>query len=216
LSYHSIFAKIIYVPADFASIQAGINAAGDGDTVLVVHGTYFEQLTIHDKAIVLSSDFIITQDSSAISQTIIDGNNSTYVIRLESTAGSGTAIIGFTIQNGDDGILPMAHFNLSHNVIRNYSDGIDYETGGGGICQNNTFELNSDDGIDLDGAVDITISNNKIINNGDDGIEIRLHEYSGPLLTAIIKDNIITGNDEDGIQIRFELVWMGHTAIINN
>ena len=58
-----------------------------------------------------------------------------------------------------------------------------------------------DDVIDLDYSVDIVITDNIIRNNGDDGIEIRLHEYSGPILNIIISNNIISGNDEDGLQI---------------
>ena len=57
------------------------------------------------------------------------------------------------------------------------------------------------DGIDLDGATEATIENNIIRNNKDDGIEIRLHEYSGPILTVIIRNNTISGNLEDGIQL---------------
>jgi hypothetical protein len=109
--------------------------------------------------------------------------------------------MGFTIQNATDGIFPHAKFDFLHNIVRNTSDGIDYESGSGGLCQFNVFEMNSDDGIDLDGSVDIVIVDNIIRNNGDDGIEKRLHAYSGPTLNIIIRNNVISGNDEDGIQL---------------
>ena len=55
--------------------------------------------------------------------------------------------------------------------------------------------------LTLDGATEATIENNIIRNNKDDGIEIRLHEYSGPILNIIIRNNTIFGNHEDGIQL---------------
>jgi len=72
---------------------------------------------------------------------------------------------------------------------------------GGGICSDNLIANNGDDGIDLDGSTEVTISDNEIRDNGDDGIEIRIHEYSGPVLNIIIQGNIISANQEDGIQL---------------
>ncbi len=144
---------------------------------------------------------LTTNDSSYISQTILDGNNGLFVIKIENTVGPSTVIMGFTIQNANDGISPHAKFNLLNCCITNCSDGIDYENGSGGICRFNIFENNSDDGIDLDKDVDITIEDNIIRNNGDDGLEIRFHPYNGPLLSNIIRRNTIYGNAKDGIQL---------------
>jgi parallel beta-helix repeat protein len=192
-------AETVRVPEDQPNIQAGIDAAPDGGLVLVGPGTYTENLTIADKSVTLASHFHTTGDEQFINDTVIDGNGQT-VIAVSRTAGPDTKIIGFTIQNGDDGIEARADIEVLNNRIWNNDDGIDY-TNSGGLNQGNIYEANSDDGIDLDGASYATIENNIIRNNENDGIEIRFHEYSGPVLNIVIRNNTISGNVEDGIQL---------------
>jgi len=194
------FSDIIHVPDAFETIRSGINAASDNDTVLVAPGEYFENIELDGKTLTLASRFLTTGDTSYISQTIIDGNDSGQVIYVDENVGPQTTITGLTIRNANDGIACDARINILYNRFTDCKDAIDYEENSGGLCAYNVFELNKDDAIDLDDFVDIVIEGNIIRNNEDDGIEIRLHKYSGPLLTCIIRNNIITGNDEDGIQ----------------
>jgi hypothetical protein len=191
--------QIINVPGDAPTIQAGIDLASDGDLVLVAPGLYQENIELTGKTITLASHFQTTQDPSFIDQTIIDGAGQS-VITVRSSVGPETKIVGFTIQNGDDGITALGKLHILNNRFTGNRDAIDYERGGG-FCRLNVFENNSDDAIDLDGPTEVTIEDNIIRNNNDDGMEIRIHSYSGPTLNIIIRRNIIIGSGEDGIQL---------------
>ena len=95
-----VFATTIYIPEDYATIQAGINASEDGDEIIVSPGTYVENINFNGKAVILGSLFYTTQDTSYISQTIIDGNQNGSVVTFESEEGSTSVLTGFTITNG--------------------------------------------------------------------------------------------------------------------
>jgi len=89
-------ATIINVTEDQPTIQSGINAATDGDTVLVDKGNYVENINFNGKNIVLGSHFLTTGDTSYISKTIIDGKNVESVITFENGEDSSAVICGFS------------------------------------------------------------------------------------------------------------------------
>jgi len=95
-----LFADIINVPADQPSIQEGIDVAIEGDTILVASGTFVENINFSGKNITVASHYLITQDTSFISQTIIDGDSLTSVVTFENGEDSTAVLIGFTITNG--------------------------------------------------------------------------------------------------------------------
>ena len=76
-------ATTIHVPADQPTIQAGINAAVDGDTVLVAPGNYYENVTITtQEADVLSSggESSTIWHPAAATTRIVNASNSDLVI----------------------------------------------------------------------------------------------------------------------------------------
>lgn len=97
------WADIIHVPADYPTIQQGINAAKPGDTVLVADGIYYEQIIISKQQILVTSNFLFDADSTHLLNTIIDGK---YLQRPNQTvvyfkhADTTSILAGFTIQNG--------------------------------------------------------------------------------------------------------------------
>src|SRR5579862_8970739 len=70
-------AATIHVPTDQPTIQAAINAASTGDTVLVAPGTYYENINFSGKAITVTS-------SGGPSATTIDGGHTTSVVKFAS------------------------------------------------------------------------------------------------------------------------------------
>ena len=95
-----VSARIINVPADYATIQEGIDASSDGDTVLVQPGMYVENINFNGHNIVLGSLFLTTGDADYISSTIIDGNGDGSVVSFGLWEDNRSCITGFTIQNG--------------------------------------------------------------------------------------------------------------------
>ncbi|MBT3960517.1 MAG: hypothetical protein HOB68_08140, partial [Candidatus Marinimicrobia bacterium] len=50
----SLTATTINIPADYSTIQEGINASADGDTILVAPGTYTENLILENEIVLAS------------------------------------------------------------------------------------------------------------------------------------------------------------------
>lgn len=83
----------------FTQIQAAIDVAWPGDTVLVYPGRYYENLNYNGKNIVIGSLNMTTADPSYINSTIIDGNQNGSCVQFASGE-TNARIYGFTIENG--------------------------------------------------------------------------------------------------------------------
>ena len=88
------------MPDDFSTIQGGINASNDGDSIFVDPGFYPESIDFNGKAIVVSSRYIIDNDSLLIGLTIIDAQENESVLTFDSEETNSSILQGFTVQNG--------------------------------------------------------------------------------------------------------------------
>jgi hypothetical protein len=116
------FALIINIPDDQPTIQAGIDVAVDGDTILVQPGTYVENINYNGKNITVASLFLTTQDTTYISQTLIDGNQDGSVVTFESGEDSTAVLTGLTITNGESDcgggvLLYYSDAKIKNNII---------------------------------------------------------------------------------------------------
>ncbi len=103
-------ANIINVPADHQTIQAGIDAANDADTVLVQPGNYQENISFDGKNIIVGSLYLTTQDTSYISQTVIDGGQNGSVVRFIDGEDSTAVLIGFSLTNGNGTLIDQFRY----------------------------------------------------------------------------------------------------------
>jgi parallel beta-helix repeat protein len=178
---------------DYLMIQEGINAAFDGDTVLVLPCIYYENIYFSDKDIVLMS-------SNGPEETIIDGMRLNSVIQIISEESHSVVIDGFTITNGKRGIhIENACPIIENNIIEN-NTGIDcyagiyvlfgdYPNPSRSKISHNQVRNNNGDAIFVDNYAPVfgvvTISYNQILDNEGSGIFLWCwaeNEISGNLI----------------------------------
>ncbi|MBS1800969.1 MAG: Ig-like domain repeat protein [Acidobacteria bacterium] len=130
----------IHVPADQPTIQAAIDAAQNGDTVLVAPGTYYENLLVQNKSITVRSD-------KGAALTILDGGKKNVVASIYASVGFNITLDGFTIQNGatslspsNGGIVAYGFATIQNNIIRsNWGYGITVQGGSVNILNNHVI-----------------------------------------------------------------------------
>jgi hypothetical protein len=133
-----LLAKTIHVPKDQPTIQDGINAANNGDTVLVAPGKYVENINFNGKAIIVTS-------AKGPKVTVIDGNKLGPVATFISKETTTSVLRGFTLENGvgggywDGGGAAIAYSSptINQNIIVNNEDcGIGSSFGSPAITNN--------------------------------------------------------------------------------
>jgi len=177
-------AAVRHVPSTYPTIQAGINAAAPGDTVLVAAGTYHERLRIvgKDLALIGSGPGLSILSGAGMP---IDSTSILYIDEVNNA----TRIKGFTFE--DNLIGPYRH-TTGGAIYCDYA--------GAPIIESNLFRNNS---AEEGGAICVSAFFTGIPIIRDNIFEENSGSFGGAIEVlfgdgAIIENNLFEGNDSYG------------------
>ena len=94
----------IHVPQDYPTIQSAVDAASNGDTIVVAPGLYIESVTVAMKELVLTSSN--PGSPATVAATIIQASGNHPCLYL--SAASSSVIDGFTLKDSPSGVSPTS------------------------------------------------------------------------------------------------------------
>ncbi len=212
-------ATIVNVPGDQSTIQSGINAAQDGDTVLVAIGIYTENIRFYGKRIVLTSNYAFSGNPFDIQFTLISGSlpdhpDTGSVVLFIDGEDARSVIQGFSIQGGTGTVWEDEH------------GAGDFREGGGILCAFSGPTIRNN--YINDNIVDNTAG---VVNTGGGGIRAgdgtprilgnrifgNYGAYGGAIVLnfphrAIVRNNIIN-NNQNADAYRGGSLWLNFPTL---
>ncbi len=230
---------VLSVPAKYPTIQAAIDSAVHGDTVLVAPGRYYENIRFKGKNIVVASQFARTRNVADIERTIIDGSRPSHpdtgtVVRFVNQEDTTAVLEGFTITGGTGTIWldakDLAYFREGGGILCELaSPTIRYNHIVNNVAVSNESNVKGDSLLSAGGGgircgyAEPTITNNVIRGNrGRYGGGIVLFHSAGIVRNNLIADN--SGGEDFGggglwlvgsLSYRLGTI-VEHNTIVNN
>ncbi|KAA0001726.1 MAG: PKD domain-containing protein, partial [Thermoplasmata archaeon] len=196
----------------FSKIQDGIDAVAENGTVYVFNGTYYENVVVNKRIILIGED----RDT-----TIIDGMGK-IAINLSDNRANYLTISDFTVRNSSYGLYCKRdvhnnfQFNtITNNIIEDNTGGIWIWYGRNNVISHNQIHNNSGSAIAYTYDMYSTIHNNTIVNNYRG---IGCYCCCGGINGTLIRDNYVANNKEIGIIETgyFAWVYMINNTVLNN
>lgn len=197
------FGIVIHVPADQPTIQAGIEAALQGDTVLVADGTYMGE---GNKNLMIDGKGLMVVSENGPAWCVIDCENSGGGLSIQNTEGLDVSISGFKFQNGNRNSGAGIYSYYSSPSVSNCIFFNNHAVGGGGVaCVYSGPSF-----------VNCLFLNNSAYH----GAGLSSGAGSGPIMInncSFIGNSIVAGGDNGGgIKCHYSVLFIENSIFCNN
>lgn len=196
-----VVAGELHVPGDYETIQAAVDAAVEGDVIVIAPGRYIETVVLRDKSnLTIRADVAMPEDlegwrrANAIAGMVIIagemrllGTNTDILIEGLTITGVGHGIL----LHGDNSGITIRYCIIVRNiqsgiVLRHVYRDV--------VIEYSNVSDNSADGIDLAGhGRDIQIRNSNISDNGSVGIRVGAFNFRVRIARNVIRGNFFAG-----------------------
>jgi parallel beta-helix repeat protein len=176
----SLSSNNIYVPDDYPTIQAAVDVASTGNTIIVRNGMYTENVDVNKRVTIHS-------ENGAGASIVHAANPKDHVFEVTANY---VNISGFTVKGATEWVAGICLENVDHccvinNYVSNNYNGITLKNSSGNMIRNNNVNSNELRGIDAEYSSNNNIIKNNSVSSNKYGIDIR----------TSCNINIITGND---------------------
>lgn len=154
----------------YATIQAAIDDASDGDLIVAAPGTYSEGIDFNGKAVTVRSQD--PNDSGVVSQTIIDATGIDAAATFVVGEGANSVLSGFTLTGATFGVFCVrtSPTIVNCHIQGNVEIGVRVSGDGCPTMANCVVTENAGPGVDIDDQSIVTIDHCTIVGNGGSGV----------------------------------------------
>ncbi len=153
-------------PADFATIQAAINAAATSDTILIKNGTYRENVVVNRT---------VSLVGESCEASVVDGNQKEFAFALVSS--------GITVSNLTLGNTNQANRTCGFGIVANEVADC--------LVQGNVISRNYY-GVKIASCINFTMKGNRVVDNAFFGVVIEDSSFC-TVDDSVIQSNMYTG-----------------------